>query len=163
MPVVGDCATGRATIFMGTQQNLLLVTNYSMNEGFRGYPRIVQYQVLPEADGTFRLMMSEHLYGGPSSTAPYCEGTVPGPLVQAGGTLELARGLAYCNFVYQERGGAAIDSGSWVAAWNRRDLPAAVRMEMAPKVANPSSLPMVSLHVPIRVTREVGVYYADSF
>ena len=76
-------------------------------------------------------------------------------------TTVLATGLAYARFFYHERIPGTLDAGNWLPFWDRIQLPSAVRLEMAPREANPSRLPMVSLHIPIRITRDIGVPYGD--
>jgi hypothetical protein len=49
----------------------------------------------------------------------------------------------------------------WIPIWQRPDLPRAVRIEMMPLDPNPSRLPMLTLNVPVHVTRLVAVPYAD--
>ena len=47
--------------------------------------------------------------------------------------------------------------------WRRPRLPAAVRVEMAPLVADPSRVPLAGVIVPIYVNWMPNVRYADSF
>jgi general secretion pathway protein J len=166
IPVTSTCGGaggpgGRIATFNGTPETLHLVTSYSMNEGTRGYPRLVQYQVLPEPGGTFRLIMNEYLYYGPAVTATMCSGNQFAPVRAGPNSVELASGLAYCRFFYKEFRPEELDKGNWVPVWQRPNLPHAVRIEMAPLVPNPARLPMVSLHIPIHVTRDVLGIYVD--
>jgi prepilin-type N-terminal cleavage/methylation domain-containing protein len=147
IPVPIDCAR-----FRGTSASLHLISTHSMNQGARGYPESVDYIVAPEPGGTLRLLLAERPYYGPvcAADAP----AAPQPIV-------LAEHLAYCRFSYRELIPEALESGNWLPDWDRVQLPAAVRIEMAPAEASPSRLPMVSLHIPLHVTREVGAVYAD--
>src|SRR5271165_1763694 len=66
MPVLGDClnASGgvaRLPIFSGTERTLHLVSTYSLAEGARGSPRILDLQVIPAQGGGVRLIVNEHL------------------------------------------------------------------------------------------------------
>jgi prepilin-type N-terminal cleavage/methylation domain-containing protein len=164
MPVIGDCGIApaiRMPVFGGTPDSLHLVTNYSFTEGFRGYPRIVHYQVLPEPEGTFRLVMNEYLWAGPVSSAPLCAAGRFLPLQVNPNTTVLATGLAYCRFFYHERF-EALDAGNWLPLWDRPNLlPTAVRIEMAERRPSPARLPMVSLHIPIRISRDIGARYGE--
>jgi prepilin-type N-terminal cleavage/methylation domain-containing protein len=161
IPVTTNCGPARIPAFIGTEQALHLVTSYSLNEGARGYPRLVGYQVLAEPPGTFQLIMNEYLYSGPAVSAEMCTGRQFAPERAGPATVVLATGLAYCRFFYKVLNPEAIDQGNWVPAWNRANLPQAVRIEMAPRFPNPARLPMVSLHVPIHVTRDVLGAYVD--
>ena len=52
---------------------------------------------------------------------------------------------------------------SWPSpAWiNRPLLPRAVRIEMASLNPGMAGLPMLTLNVPVRITRQLGVLYVD--
>src|SRR4051812_28110444 len=85
MPVQGAClgdagqSIGTPSFLGGAQDTLRLVSSYSIAEGSRGYPQIVEYRVIPEARGSVRLVATERPYTGPQSTIPYCGGTAPPP------------------------------------------------------------------------------------
>jgi prepilin-type N-terminal cleavage/methylation domain-containing protein len=157
MPVLADCGGLRAA-FSGTPDTLRLVTTYSLEEGARGSPRVVEYRVAPDPGGGARLLMNEAIYAGPASTAPLCPGRSLPPGLSV---VVLGERLAYCRFVYHEAPPDALDGGNWVGAWDRPNLPSAVRIEMAPREFNPSQLPMATLHIPIHVNRDVVAAYAD--
>jgi prepilin-type N-terminal cleavage/methylation domain-containing protein len=129
MPVQGVClgdagqTVGIPSFLSGSEGMLRLVSSYSIAEGSRGYPQIVEYRVIPEQPGTVRLVATERPYTGPQSTMPYC-GNEPAPPVSAfdmgaqsavgfsgapsaaavlsGGSYVLAEHLAYCRFSYHE-------------------------------------------------------------
>jgi hypothetical protein len=162
IPVLGACGApgGPAVVgavFRGTPDSLRLVTSYSMMEGARGYPQAVEYQVVPEPGGRFRLIMHENPYGGPFSIASFCGAPAEGtqkPVV-------LAEKLAYCRILYHESTRQQLDGGNWLPVWDRPNLPSAVRIEMASAEPNPARLPVVTLHIPIHVTRDVLGTYVD--
>jgi prepilin-type N-terminal cleavage/methylation domain-containing protein len=165
MPVLADCGGSRGA-FNGTVDTLHLVTSYSLEEGSRGYPRVVQFRAMQDPGGGVRLVMTERIYSGPASTAAACPGYVPpglggGPLGGSGGEMVLAENLAYCRFAYHEVIPEAIDAGNWVYGWDRPSLPSAVRVEMAPREFNASQLPIATLHIPIHITREMPGFYVD--
>ncbi len=63
--------------FRGTATALQMVSTYSIAEGSRGTPHIVEYQVAPDEGATLKLIVYERLYAGPASTAGFCsEGVV---------------------------------------------------------------------------------------
>ena len=77
MPVMGNCATsaggaGSVAIFNGDPQSVRFVSSYSLAEGARGYPRLVEYQVAPDPNGGVRLLMNERIYSGPAISVPLC-------------------------------------------------------------------------------------------
>ncbi len=165
MPVQGQCglAGGPAVpVFVGDVQTLVLVSSYSMTEGARGYARVLAYQVIP-ADRGVRLVVTESLYTGPASTAPFCFGgkaTPPPPTPQS---FILADRLAYCRFVYQISSLESPKSGAWIPEWNRPVLPYAVRVEMAPLENDPGHLPLLTVTARIPVTRDPEINNNDSY
>jgi prepilin-type N-terminal cleavage/methylation domain-containing protein len=163
MPVMSDCGTARVPIFLGTPDALRMVSSYSMAEGARGYPQFDEFRVVKGDEG-LRLVVTEHLYVGPSSTAPFCGGdpSVPQADVTAG-SLIIADRLATCTFSYREAIVDAPPSSKWMASWDRAELPAAVKIEMTPLDTSPALLPVMNVTVPIHVTRQVRPWYYDDF
>ncbi|MEP7353486.1 MAG: prepilin-type N-terminal cleavage/methylation domain-containing protein [Acidobacteriota bacterium] len=164
MPSVGFCGPPpggvRESIFRGTPQAMLLTTSYSMTEGSRGYPRIVSYQVLGNADGTVRLVVNEALFSGPVSTAPFCQ---PAGLLnfwpQGAQSFVVAARLASCRILYRQRffSGAP---GDWKPDWNLPNLPYAIRIEMIPPPGVIGTGPS-NITIPFHVFRDVSEVYAD--
>ena len=160
IPIIGDCGGGRV-LFSGDQQTLRFLSDYSLAEGSRGYPRIVEYQVLQDPGGGFRLMMNERVYGGPVTTTPLCAGGTYLPVKIDDQSVEAAGKLAFCRISYREFFPENLLAGNWVPVWNRPVLPAAVRIEMAAVDPAAPRLPPLSINVPLRITRDLGVPYAD--
>ena len=154
MPVRSGCGGGQMSpfAFRGTPTALKMVSTYSMAEGERGFAQVVEYQVAPDENGTVKLIVSEHLYTGPGSTAGFCgEGIAlqgsPQPLVAA-------RRLAYCRISYfQMNPDTQFREGGWVDGWNQPDLPGAVRIEMGPAAPDPIRLPVVAVTAPLHANR----------
>ena len=167
MPVTGECRSfaggimGHTPAFMGTEQSLVLVSSYSMAEGARGFPRVLQYQVVPSDRGGVRLIVNESLYTGPTSLQPVCLEHAPAPAFVAPQSFILADRLAYCRIAYQEYLPITPAQQHWLPFWNRPDLPAAIHIDMRPLIPDPASLPQLSATVPIHVTRQVQAPYAD--
>jgi prepilin-type N-terminal cleavage/methylation domain-containing protein len=161
IPVTAICNATQVSLFNGAPDSARFVSSYSLAEGSRGYPRIVEYQVQPDPRGGVRLMMSERPYAGPSSLTPMCAGRVFLPVQLTPAAVEIAGPLAYCRFAYLEPNPESPLGGIWFPVWGRTDLPRAVRIEMASLNPNPAALPAVSLNVPIHITRQVGVVYVD--
>ena len=85
MPVRAECAPSgvappsRIAFFQGEPQTMRFVSSYSIQEGARGYARILEYQVIPGDQGQgARLVVNEILYAGPRSTGLLCRGLAPG-------------------------------------------------------------------------------------
>jgi hypothetical protein len=159
MPVMSDCGgVGRIPIFLGTPDSLRLVTSYSETEGARGYPQFDEFRVVKGEEG-LRLVVTEHLYTGPASTAPFCGGEIP--LDVTAGSLIVADRLATCVFSYRETLPDAPPSAKWMPAWDRADLPGAVKIEMTPLDSSAALLPVMNVTVPIHITRQVRSGYED--
>ena len=157
MPVLSGCGPGSA--LAGDAGSVKFVSSDSLAEGSRGYARLVEYHTEADPDGGVRLMMTENLYTG----FPSCGGAaaMPGgdsvlkPVVMAGQ-------LAFCRLWYQDVIPDSPLGGAWLPAWiNRPLLPRAVRIEMAPLNPGMAGLPMLTLNVPVRITRQLGVLYVD--
>jgi general secretion pathway protein J len=166
MPVMGFCpapagGAGRVPIFNGDPQSVRFVSSYSLAEGARGYPRLVEYQVAPDPNGGVRLLMNERIYYGPASSVPLCVNRTFLPIVITPESVEMAGRLAYCRLVYREPTPYSPVGGAWLPVWNQPNLPRVVRIEMASLDPNPARLPVLTLNVPVHVTRVVDTTYAD--
>jgi len=177
MPVKADCTGGGdgppspVAFFQGEPQTMRFVSSYSIQEGARGYARILEYQVIPGDNGEgVRLVVNEKLYSGPRSTGLLCRGLAPGvdgtpvpqfvPVQSGPGSFVLADRLAYCRFSFRE---LVIDPpiARWIPAWKKPLLPNAVRIEMAPLDPDVAKLQWLTLTMPIHVTREPLGQYAN--
>jgi prepilin-type N-terminal cleavage/methylation domain-containing protein len=162
IPATGLCGGSTTPIFRGDQSQLLMVTTYSREEGARGYPRVVSYRAEPEPGGTFRLVTDEFLFSGPASTNALClPGGVIRPIASTERTLVIASGLAYCRFHYRLMVPFTGLGGAWQETWIYYDLPAAIRIDLAPARPDPSGMPVVPITVPLHVNRQYGEIYAD--
>jgi prepilin-type N-terminal cleavage/methylation domain-containing protein len=168
MPVQGQCSSAQGMtapipFFSGATDGLRLVSSFSMSEGARGYPRILEYQVLPSPGGGVRLMVNEHPYFGPSSTAPFCSDRQRLPVEAGPSSFVLADHLQYCRFAYHAPYNEdAFLETQWLPGWNLPALPAGVRIDMLPLAPDPAGLPFVGVTIPIRVNRDVTkLDYAD--
>jgi prepilin-type N-terminal cleavage/methylation domain-containing protein len=160
--------------FQGTASSLQFVSAYTLEEAARGYPRIVEYLVIPgdaANGGGVRLVMQELAYTGPYSLAPFCTGVTPDPIYRAPMALlrppqlgrrpfVIADQLAYCRISYQ-RAHPVTFMRDWQAEYSGAALPAAVRVEMAPLRPDPSRAQLSTTTIPLRVTRTTYDPYAD--
>jgi prepilin-type N-terminal cleavage/methylation domain-containing protein len=157
----------RVWFFEGQTQSMRFVSSYSLQEAGRGYPRILEFQVIPgENNRGVRLVVNEQLYTGPESTGALCLGFVRDPM---GGGLTalyapittgpqsfvLADKLSYCRFGYLRAAPAKMPD-FWVPQWNLTLYPRAVRVDMAPLDADASRVPLVSVFAPVRSSREAS-------
>ncbi len=169
MPVVADCrpAPGapveRRMFFHGEPQAMRFVSSYSLEEAARGYPRILEYLVVPGERGRgVRLVVNELLYSGSESTGLLCLGGTPPrylPVTASPRSFVLADRLAYCRFVYQELMPHP-QPRRWIPSWVASELPVAVRIEMAP-LDRAAGLELGTITLPIRASRNQHWWYAD--
>lgn len=171
MPVLSLCGVNMTSYFTGAPDSLRMISSYSIAEGSRGYPQILEFRVLRSPAAGVQLVVVEHPYTGPSSTTPFCDpsgaavsgfsagdgpaGTAPPPFV-------LADGLASCEFSYhQPIDRLAYQDTGWVPVWTRNVLPAGIRVELKPLTAAGGELPPVNVTVPLRVDRDPYLGYDD--
>jgi hypothetical protein len=170
MPVTADCQARPGVVgatlmfFQGESQSMRLASTYSLQQGERGVPMILEYQVIPgEAEQGVRLVVNERWYTGPRGAGLYCigmgassDGGPPGPRfapISIGPeSFVLADKLAYCRFSFRD----PRDPGQtpiWVQRWIKPVLPTAIRIEMAPLAPDLGRLQPVTLTLPVHVTR----------
>ncbi len=160
--------------FQGSAGTLQFVSSYTLEEAARGYPRIVEYLVIPgdaARGGGVRLVMQETPYTGPYALAAYCTGVTPDPIYRAPMAIlrppqlgprpfVIADQLAYCRISYQ-RAHPVTFIRDWQPEYRAAALPAAVRIEMAPLRPDPSRAQLATTTIPLRVTRTTFDPYAD--
>lgn len=178
IPVVAECLPPvegprtRMPFFQGEPQSMRFVSSHSLAEGARGYPRILEYRVIPIEDGRgVRLVVNEHLYTGPLGAGMFCLGQGHDPALGAQvplfrpievgpASFVLADRLAYCHFWFREvLPPPAFER--WVPRWVARQWPTAVRIEMAPLEPDRSKVQPMELIAPLRVTRIPMTDYVD--
>lgn len=178
IPVVTLCGAvsgvggSRQSFFQGESQSMRFVSSYSLDGGSRGRPRILEFQVVPLDEGHgVRLIVNETLYTGPLGTGPLCLGRGPDPVtgavitrfapIQVGpSSFVLADHLAYCHFLYRDLSPDR-RTDRWLPVWSKENLPTGIRVEMASLPADGPRLAIVSVTVPIHITRFVLGPYED--
>jgi hypothetical protein len=180
MPVKALCSgtlDGASTPFVffeGHPQSMRLVSTYSLQEAWRGQPRILELQVIPGDEGRgVRLIVNEIPYTGPLSAGQSCLGVAPDPAsglpmpqfqpIQASGqSFVLADKLAWCRFSYLEPAKRP-DIDQWRTDWAVPRWPIGLRVEMAPLEDNPARLRPLSVTAAVPVNRLPDVTYADLY
>ncbi len=170
IPVTADCGAladqpkGTISFFQGEAQSMRFVSIYSLQQGSRGLPMILEFQVIPGQEGEgVRLVVNEHVYTGPRGAGQFCTGFGPDPAtgqqaplfvpIQVGaGSFVLADKLAYCRFSFRDTAPPP-DLFKWIGRWVKPVLPNAIRIEMAPLHPDSGKLSPVTLTVPVRVNR----------
>ncbi len=179
VPAMADCfvAAGqppsRVAFFQGEAASMRFVSTYSLEEAARGYPRILEFHVIPGEGGRgVRLIVNEIPHTGPESAGALCAGLFPDPQtgvllprfqpIETGArSFVLADNLAYCRFAYLLS--RPNEPDRWLPEWNfpPTERPRALRFEMAPLEPDASRVPLVTVTAPIRITRRAGMRYAD--
>jgi hypothetical protein len=169
-------ATGtRAVLFQGAPDSLWMVSTFSLQQGWRGQPQILQLFVIPGDESGVRLVVNEIPYTGAVGAAQYCTGTINVPnaisrLAQmiptrAGAqTFVLADKLAFCRFSYYTPPAPySNDPPAWQPTWAAKGWPLAVRIEMAPESTDPSRLQPISMTAPMHIRRDPDKVYTDDY
>jgi len=173
MAVVADCRSApqgpvtRVPFFQGEPQSMRFVTSYSIREGHRGRPKIVEYRVIPmEDEPGVRLVVNERPYAGPASTGALCLGPEPEgpgirylPIEVGPDAFVLADRLARCEFSYQLPTPEPRPP-AWVPRWTGQLLPAAIRIVMEPLEPGGRRQPVLPVVAPVRVTKNPLFAYA---
>jgi prepilin-type N-terminal cleavage/methylation domain-containing protein len=164
----------RQVPFLQTEaQSMRFVTSYSLDEAWRGRPRIAAMQVIPgERNQGVRLIVNETPYTGPEQAGRDVLGIELNPsgpqivrfapIVPGAASFVLADRLAFCRFAYLEPRREA-PFQVWRPDWVQPQLlPLAVRIEMAPiDIENSSELHISTVTVPLNVNRVPGTTYVD--
>lgn len=175
IPVQIQCGGPRevpALFFQGERYAMRFVSSYTLEEGARGYPRVVEYLVMPGEQGVgVRLLMNEYIYTGPSTIVPLCMGTAMDnrtqtmsvrlrPVGMGPRPFVIADKLVGCRFSYLLSDGR-LARRAWTEQFAGSIPPLAIRIEMAPLTPDPSRMQMASVTVPVRVNRNAMAYYFD--
>lgn len=177
MPVKADCVVPQGGItsvvfFQGEEQTMRLVSSYSLQDATRGYPQILEYQVIPGENGAgVRLIVNEILYTGALSTGQLCAGVGPDveglptghfrEVVAGPHSFVLADKLSSCRFFYKEELQQPPGAERWVPRWAKARPPAAIRVEMRPLDPNDGKLQIGAVTAPMRVNRDVFTRYNE--
>jgi prepilin-type N-terminal cleavage/methylation domain-containing protein len=158
--------TAKAMFFQGEPESMRFVSSYSLQEGARGIPRILEFQVIPgeNAQG-FRLVVNEHVYTGPMSAGFFCLGPGPErflykPIEIGPRSFVLADRLKFCRFTYQQRTQAPNEL-IWTEVFRSQRWPTAVRIEMGPLDEDLARLRPVTVTARVRVNRFPEFEYVD--
>jgi prepilin-type N-terminal cleavage/methylation domain-containing protein len=165
----------RAVLFQGAPDSLWMVSTFSLQQGWRGQPQILQLFVIPGEESGVRLVVNEIPYTGARGAGQYCAGTFTPPntisrLAQmiptrAGAqTFVLADKLAFCRFSYYTPPGLFNnDPPTWQPTWAAKGWPLAVRIEMAPESTDPSRLQPIAVTAPLHIRRDPDKVYTDDY
>lgn len=172
MPVVAGCGGARMAFFQGEAQTMRLVSTFSLQQGWRGQPQILELFVIAGEGGGVRLVVNEIPYTGPAGASQLCTGRAPDPLTGASvarftpvepgpRSFVLADKLAYCHFSYFTIPLDRRVAPHWTPDWTVSGWPFAVRVEMEPLKPNPSRLQPITVTAPIHLYRSPDIPYGD--
>jgi hypothetical protein len=159
--------------FQGEPASMRLVSTYSLQDASRGLPQILEFQVIPGAEGRgVRLVVNERPYTGPVSTGAFCLGYMQDPAtgvriplfrpIQTGpGSFVLADKLAYARMLF-EAPPVGQQPATWVNHWILPGWPLAIRIEMAPLDPDPSRLQPMTVTTAVHINKVLGMEYADN-
>ena len=162
----------RAVLFQGLSDSMSMVSTYSLQQGWRGQPQILQMFVIPGEESGVRLVVNEFPYTGSRGAGQYCTGSFTPPntisrLAQmippkAGpATFVLSDHLAYCRFFYYTPAVGPYDPPTWQPTWAWKGWPLAIRIEMAPASPDPSRLQPITVTAPLHIHRDSEKVYTD--
>jgi prepilin-type N-terminal cleavage/methylation domain-containing protein len=176
MPVTADCRPAgqpgpKFSMFEGRPDQMRFVSSYSLAEAARGYPRLLEFKVIPGEKEGVRLVVNERIYGGPFMVGSLCTGFAPSPEgtilprfvpVEIGpASFVLADKLAYCRIFYRQTMQPPVLE-RWLPMWTLSDLlPSGIRVEMAPLTADGSRLQVMTVSATVHVNKWVLGPYAD--
>src|SRR5262249_2154237 len=121
-----------------SSSRMRFVTTYSLEEAWRGRPRILVMQAIPgEHDRGFRLIANEIPWTGPARAGNMVaaitpEGPLFTPLDPGPESFVLADRLERCRFWYEVLRPDGLPGFIWVPEYHGRLLPRGIRIEMAP-------------------------------
>jgi hypothetical protein len=171
MPVKALCAAAPDSpltvvpFFQGDPQAMRFVSAYSLQQGSRGMPMILEFHVIPGENGLgVRLVVNEHVYTGPRSTGLFCSGLLRDetgvmlpiffPIQTSTNSFVLADKLAYCRFAFRFVPPDPKLPPVWLVHWPKPLLPNAIRVEMAPLQADSTRVQMLTMTMPVHVTKD---------
>ena len=181
IPVLAACGNNtvdngfKAAFFQGEPAALRMVSSFSLQQGWRGEPQVLELFVISgDAGEGVRLVVNESLYTGYLGAAHFCTGIVADPVsgaplprfvpVAAGPhSFVLADQLAYCRFSYYYPGSVQPNlPPAWVATWAAKGWPQAIRIEMAPLHPDPSRIQPITVTAPVHIRRDPEKKYEDA-
>lgn len=180
VPVIPSClggegvATSRFAFFQAEPQFLRMVSTFSLQQGWRGEPQILEFFVIPGAQGRgVRLVVNETPYT-PYGAGKFCQGIMQDPVSgisiprfppepQASqGSFVLADNLAFCRLSYYMRSKDPNAPASlWLPKATGLGWPLAIRMEMAPLLPDLVRLQPITAVAQIHLHRTLDIPYVD--
>lgn len=174
VPVVAPCGEvmDRIGMFAGDAQSLALVSDFSLQEAWRGRAQFLQMFTIPDDRGGFRLVVNETPYTGPEGIRRLCTQPVQDPEtgyqiahfaqpVPGPTTFVLADHLRTVRFQYLKRSLVPLQPETWVPVWRSANWPVAIRVDLVPSEPAPGRLQPISIVAPLYLYRDPKAKYED--
>ncbi|SPE38016.1 conserved exported hypothetical protein [Candidatus Sulfopaludibacter sp. SbA3] len=181
IPVTPAClgaegaSSNHFVFFQAESQYMRMVSTFSLQQGWRGEPQILEFFVIPGDQGRgVRLVVNEIPYT-PYGAGSFCLGTMQDPTFnvtvprfppppQASPTsFVLGDNLASCRFTYYTRGpDPTIPDPQWMTRATGLGYPLAIRIDMAPLEPDLARLQPISVVAWIHLLRTPFLIYADN-
>lgn len=161
--------------FEATPSVMRLVSTYSLQQAWRGAPHVLEIFTIPRDDGPgFRLVVNELPYYGPIAAGRLCAQMAPDPAtgfpmpqflpVLAGPqSFVLADKLSFCrfNYLWANPKNDPEHPVFWSPTALNTEWPLAVRVEMAPLAADPSTLQPLTVTAKLHLHLSHTIPYRD--
>jgi general secretion pathway protein J len=169
VPVLAPCGVGsdgnggaKTPFFQGEAQTIRLVSTFSLQEGWRGRPQILEIFVVPGDQSGVRLVVNEIPYMHPFQAGSLCNGDRHYlPVSSSSRSFVLADKLASCRFLYLQQSENKIEPPVWTPMFRGKSWPIAVRIQMAPQEPDFSRLQPITMTAPLRIRRSPDMTYDD--
>jgi general secretion pathway protein J len=161
----------RLAFFQGEEQSMRFVSTYSLREGSRGVPRILEFVVIPGEQSGVRLIVNELPYTGSMAAGSLIMGRIPSPdgiglltrfvpIEPRAQSFVVADKLASCQFVYEELLPQPRYQ-RWTTVWTMDKWPDAIRILMTPAEIDTGRLKMMTVTAPVHVNKLPLETYLD--
>ena len=163
-------------VFLQAEPQILrMVSTFSLQQGWRGDPQILEFFVIPGAEGRgVRLVVNETPYT-PFTAGNFCRGVLPDPVLgitipryppepeASPGSFVLADKLAFCRISYYMRSkDPNVPDPAWLPKATGLGWPLAIRIDMAPLEPDLVRLQPFTVVAQVRLHRAPEIPYVDN-
>lgn len=145
IPAVTPCA-GRPIGMLGRPDGVRFVSSYSLTEGARGRPQIIEIFTDTSANQGYRLLLNERPYFGKPSLSAVCG--LPFQVMET--SFILADNLGTSKFSYRRRD-PANGAEVWFPAWTFNEWPSGIRIDLTPTKLVPNQIQPTTVVAPLFV------------
>jgi len=145
IPLNVPCA-GQPVGLVASSTFVKFLSSYSVSEGSRGRPRIVELFGAPSPNGGMRLLVNEWPYLGRQSLMSACMA----PVQVLPSSFILADRLSQVQFLYRRRE-IGQPSEVWVSGWAFPEWPSGIRLNLAPIRPIPNQIQPTTIYAPLLI------------